>query len=1172
MSAQLLIDDEVNRQRALDLASFIVEAPAGAGKTELLTQRYLKLLQTVNAPEEIIAITFTNKAAAEMRLRILDSLIAASKKIPPTLPHKQITYDLSLQALAQSQKNNWQLLKNPSRLRIFTIDGLCAHLARQMPLLSRFGAQPKVADDATILYAEAAEKTLALLEHVAHGDIIQSALRYVENNATQLTSLLVKMLEKRDQWLSFAQNHAQNHAQYEVNAEQLQNTLNQLISSSLSHAEHALPAALQQVLMPVARFAASQQPASIQINALLDWQTPLYAEPSDLAKWRAVADLMLTATGAPRKEGGLNVKFGFAPTDEGRAHKKTLVEIIAAVNNTAALHAIRSLPYGFDNNGFENTSAADDSDWQMQNWHTIAALSKLLNLAVAQLWLVFQAAGEVDFVEIAQRATQALYDKSGDDSDLDAPTDLALKLDYQIQHLLVDEFQDTSPSQIKLLEQLTHGWQVGDARTLFCVGDPMQSIYRFRKANVSLFINAAQSGIGDIKLQRLQLYRNNRATPQIVGWINQTFAPMFSEFDDESQGAVKYRASIADANKNVANSAVEVHAIVKSGGSIKNSAETAKRQEADAVIAIIKRERAANPNASIAVLVSAKNHLNHLVTSLRRSHAEIKFQALEIEALENRQVVQDLLALTHALHHKADRVHWLAVLRAPWCGLNLHDLHALAGANHHTTIWQLMQNDALISQLSSDGQARLQHVRAIFAEAFQAQGRSSSSRWIRGVWLMLNGTGCLWEQADVIDVQAFFKCLDELDKRNQFSPERMCVEIEKLFAAPDADGEKLQMMTIHKSKGLEFDTVILLGLGNAAGGNNSEKPLLLWEEVRVDGHSELLAAPFVPKGARDSDQYPNQVSVYDFLASREKIRDANEDARVLYVAATRAERKLHLVGFASQNKDGDIKPAANAPLALLWPAVSHCFEDNALKSLEVATEIENIEDDIARFTPQLVRLKQLQIPAALQINQQPALAYGNTKIALALSQITPNLAADTGSFKNLAADCGSFKNLAADCGSLAHLYMEMIAKNGLEHWPASRIDACSQSMRVWLMQRSHAKIEIEKHVVQIISALKQTIASPQGPWLLARRASMQAELSISTVDEEQRIDLTFVENGTRWIIDYKLGLDVTEATANAAAQAHKPQLVSYAALFTQENLPIKTAVFFLNSAQLIEIN
>ena len=161
----LLEVDAQSRLHALELSSFIVEAPAGAGKTELLTQRFLKLLPTVKQPEEIIAITFTNKAAAEMRLRILDSLIAAATENKPTEPHKQITYNLSLQALQHADIHNWQLIENPSRLRIFTIDSLCAHLARQMPLMSRFGAQPRVTDNADALYTQAAEQTLTLLEH-----------------------------------------------------------------------------------------------------------------------------------------------------------------------------------------------------------------------------------------------------------------------------------------------------------------------------------------------------------------------------------------------------------------------------------------------------------------------------------------------------------------------------------------------------------------------------------------------------------------------------------------------------------------------------------------------------------------------------------------------------------------------------------------------------------------------------------------------------------------------------------------------------------------------------------------------------------------------------------------------------------------------------------------------
>ena len=233
MIADLLNIDAENRLRALELSSFIIEAPAGAGKTELLTQRYLKLLQTVNEPEEIIAITFTNKAAAEMRLRILDSLINAANQTPPDAAHKQITYQLSLQAIQHGQAKDWKLIENPSRLRIFTIDSLCGYLARQMPLMSRFGAQPRVTDDASTLYAQAAQQTLALLEDENHGGVVKAALRYVDNDANKLSNLLVKMLSMRDQWLK--------QAQHEIDPEQLQDTLRYLVEQALEAAAQALP-------------------------------------------------------------------------------------------------------------------------------------------------------------------------------------------------------------------------------------------------------------------------------------------------------------------------------------------------------------------------------------------------------------------------------------------------------------------------------------------------------------------------------------------------------------------------------------------------------------------------------------------------------------------------------------------------------------------------------------------------------------------------------------------------------------------------------------------------------------------------------------------------------------------------------------------------------------------
>ena len=1137
--ADLLETDANNRLKALELSSFIVEAPAGAGKTELLTQRFLKLLPTVKQPEEIIAITFTNKAAAEMRLRILDSLIAAAAQNKPAEPHKQITYHLSLQALQHADTHHWQLIENPSRLRIFTIDSLCAHLARQMPLMSRFGAQPRVTDNADALYTQASEQTLALLEHNDYSEVVKAALRYVDNDAAQLTSLLVTMLAKRDQWLS--------QAQHEIDPLQLQNTLRYLVKQALQATEHAVPTALQHLLMPIARFAAANLLANDTkaVAPLMDWQTPLTALPEDLDMWRALTDFLLTDKGEPRKEKGLNVKFGFPPTEEGKAQKLALAEVIAAIGDHAALHGVRALP-----------NLKDDLKDGANSWQIIATLSKLLNIAVAQLWLTFQRAGEVDFVEIAQRATRALSDKLEGDN-FGEPTELALKLDYQIQHLLVDEFQDTSPSQVDLLKQLTVGWQANDARTLFCVGDPMQSIYRFRKANVGLFISAAADGIGDIQLKKLQLYRNNRSCPAVVDWINATFTTIFSTHDDEVQGAIAYRPFIA--TKTAENDAgVAVHAIIKQTD---ETADTASQREADAIIDIIQRERTTNPNKKIAVLVRSKKHLAALVTKLRREHTDIAFQAVEIEALQGRQIVQDLLALTHALHHRADRVHWLAVLRAPWCGLTLHDLHTLAGSNHHATVWSLMQNEEIVNQL--EGKERLKHVRDIFAEALSTQGRMNTSRWLRGIWLMLNGTACLWEQADIADVQAFFSCLDNLDRSNQFSPERMATEITKLFATPDINGEHLQMMSIHKSKGLEFDCVILPGLGASTGGNNRDKPLVLWEQVAVDEHTELLAAPYIPKGFRS-----DMVSPYDYIETLENERDVNEAARVLYVAATRAERKLHLVGVANQNAKGEIKPTKNSYLDLLWDTVSGEFEAAELSEKSV-DENANADDGIANFTPNLIRLQHLQIPSVLQFEK--TLASQVSKLLNKQNQQANslNLATGTGNHINLATP-----NIHQSAGSLAHLYMEMIANDGLEYWPASRIDASDSVMRFWLLQKGHAENEVAQQVSNVIAALKKTITSPQGAWMLASRPSRQAEFSIMAIDDnnepqEHRIDLTFIDEDVRWIVDYKL--TATDENSEVAASQHKPQLARYASLFSNENKPIKKAVFFLNSGQLVEV-
>ena len=1117
--AELLQQDSDNRLHALQPESFIVEAPAGAGKTELLTQRYLGLLAGVNEPEEIVAITFTNKAAAEMRGRILDSLNDAANDVPVDRPHKQVTRQLANQALARSAAGGWDLLAQPGRLRINTIDSLSSLLARQMPLMSRFGAQPAVAENPMLHYQDAAHRTLAMLESSGVESAIGIALGYFDNDTERLAQQLAKMLAKRDQWLHHAAGTASLSVQQEAAA-----ALQHLVLQDLAKAAQCVPSGLQQHLMAAARYAATQLPETHLVRALLDWQTPLAVSLEALPQWRAVCELLLTKDGLPRKEKGINIKNGFAADAEGKAHKQALLQVIETMGDAETFARIRKLP--------------DPADTE-QEWRIISALAELLKIAAGQLMLVFQEAGEVDFVEVAMRALQALEDTTG-------PTELAMQLDYRIQHLLVDEFQDTSPAQIDLLKRLTIGWQPGDGRTLFCVGDPMQSIYRFRKADVGLFLQVADTGIGHLSLQRLQLTRNNRSRPAVVEWINQAFAQVFPEQDSVSRGAISYRRFAATKERE-SDSGVSVHAIVAEQGT---SADDMAALEAKHLVQLILDERRQRPEASIAVLVRARGHLHALVREIRRNHADdpaLRFQAVEVEALADRQTVQDALALTKALFHRADRVNWLAILRAPWCGLTLADLHALASNDHQATIWHLMQDAEVVARLSADGQARLSHVRGVIAEAFAHQGRLSARRWVESTWLKLGGAQCLIEAGDVRDVQAVFDLIDQLSAVGHFDPDMLEEAMAELYAAPDvkADG-RLQFMTLHKSKGLQFDTVILPGLHRQP--NKQDTHLLLWEQVTMpDGESALLAAPWVPRHMRQDTP-----TVYDYLQGLEAERSSNEAARVLYVGATRAERRLHLVAVARPDTDGVVKAPSGTFLELLWHQVGAAFQSASVVHADTKTA------DTAGFIPRLMRLPMPAIPALLQqtVAEQPATSF------------------DTVSGESLQVDAFS-----ADMGSLAHRYVEMIARQGMTQWPVTRLASLRPSMQRWLEQRGHGEALAREGAERVLSVLTTTLTSKQGQWVLQQHEAAACELEVlrqeGAVIRRYVVDRTFVEQGTRWIIDYKsarLGETMAETALAQAAELYRPQLAQYAALFAHESRPVRIAVFFLSIGQLVELD
>ncbi|MCM2309150.1 MAG: UvrD-helicase domain-containing protein [Sulfuritalea sp.] len=1095
----LLREDEDNRRRALELDSFIVEAPAGAGKTELLTQRYLRLLACVGEPEEIIAITFTNKAAGEMRGRIAESLALARAGVAPEPAHKRITFELATAALERSEELGWQIETQPGRLRLTTIDALCAGLARQMPLLSRFGAQPAVAEDARRHYEEAARRALDHLEargedEREHAEAVATALAHLDNDVARLARLLAEMLARREQWREISRLDDPEAAIGEA--------LEEMVAEELALVAAVLDDAWQAPWMPLARFAAAHLDGANW--TLAGWTDALQAEPEELPRWRALAEFLLTKEDQPRKT--VNVKNGFPAGKEFKPQKDAMLAGLQALDGAAvaALQRLRELP-------------APDHDHD----DVVRALARLMKLAAAELWLVFREAGEVDFGELAARAIAAL----GEEMD---PTELGLRLDYRIRHLLVDEFQDTSPAQIELLERLTAGWQQGDGRTLFAVGDPMQSIYRFRKADVGLFLRVAERGIGALRLTRLRLSRNNRSCPQVVDWINACFPAVFPIADDPLRGEIRYREFVAT-RAAAEQGGVQFHAVAA-------EPDQAARAEAQQIIALIEAEWRADPARSIAVLVRARDHLSALVAAIRRHGAGWRFSAVEIEPLAGRQAVQDLISLTRALHHRADRLHWLAILRAPWCGLRLADLHALAADDQQSTIWSLLHDAERIDRLSADGRRRLLHLREVLAEALAGQGRQRRRRMVEDAWRKLGGAACLAGANDAADAQAFFARLDALDAAGRFVLDNLEDDMARLYAAPDAQADgRLQLMTIHKAKGLEFDTVILPGLHREPSARDT--PLLAWDSFPLADGERLVAAPVNRRRARVA----GAPTVYDFLQRMERERSRNEEARVLYVAATRAVRRLHLVGVLRRDETGALAaPRSASPLARLWPLLEADF---AATAAVPPTPTLEAGDELAHFVPQLQRLVAPAIPPAWR--------------APAMIGAAPPLREET-------ADA-----LAAAVGTLTHAVLELVAADP-EAWPSTCVGERQPGFERWLASRGWSPAEARSGAARVARMLATTLAGADGQWVLRRRADAAAELALTRVGAgatvlTRVVDRSFVEDGVRWIIDYKtadLGQHADSERLRRHAERYRAQLEAYALLFADEGLPQRLAVFY----------
>ncbi len=959
-----MINDRQERERALDPSqSFIVEAPAGSGKTGLLTQRYLRLLSVVDRPESIVAMTFTRKAAAEMRARIHDALLAAQNHAPLSSEHELRTRDLALAALRRDREKNWNLLVDTGRLQIQTIDSLCAMLARQMPVASGFGGVQEIVEDAREFYRLAARRTIRALAEGNQEDraLFYRASLHFDNNLALLERQIAEMLEQRDQW---------------------------------SHL------------------------------------------------------------------------------------------------------------------------AVSDSDPLVEEF------SRLLVQGHAALLEVFRERSIIDFTELTRAAISALGSP-------EQPSDLLYWLDYRIEHLLVDEFQDTSHAQYDLINALTAQWSDGDGHTLFVVGDPMQSIYRFRGAEVSLFLQSwRDERLGSVRLNRVSLNTNFRSTPEILAWVQHQFEPIMS---DDASGGIKFRPSTASRPSGGTHPRL-VALIDDKGGD----------EEAGVLVKIADD---ALRNGTVAILVRSRSHIARILPALRA--AGIRYEAIEIDELQKQQHVIDLLSLTRAISHLADRPAWLACLRAPWCGLTLNDLSALAENEPSRTVFDLLSDPNRIGGLSPEGRTRAVRFQETIAPAIAQAGRMPLRDLVERTWLALGGPAALPAQNQQDDIDTFLDLLEQIEHGGiirDFSA--LEAHLEFLYAKPASGENYVQVMTVHQAKGLEFGTVIIPHL--AGGARSSDHDLLIWtESIQPDGSTRLDIAAQPQKRVKDPK--------YDAVKQEIQQRELHELKRLFYVACTRAENALYVIGSANTNKRGDgfNKPGSSTFLGLIWSSVEEEYRSVLRRRIPAvhqhAGNGHNAPRTILNRLPAAWRAPQLEA----SVQWQPELQHATASAR----KITYEWVSDT----------------SRHVGTVVHELLKRAAQNGGELWQGDRGGALSAIVKSELLRLGVPHAELLKAEAQVSRALGNMLASRRGQWILQDHAEARSELPIAGRIQDKLISGTIDrmfrdERGRFWIIDYKTSEHQggrLEKFLDEEQRRYRQQLESYALLMSRMvDGPISLGLYF----------
>jgi ATP-dependent exoDNAse (exonuclease V) beta subunit len=855
----------------------------------LLVARFVRLLSCVSHPHEILALTFTNKAAGEMKTRIVSLLQKADAGLPPT-DDLEATLLESARAALTHHRNRRFLLLSPEGLNVMTFHGFCHTLVKRAPLEA--GIQP----GSLVLDEEEQEPVLeesirrmihdlvSLPEGTPQRRAFENRLLRLNNRLPVLTNEIKDLVRKRDLFSDLVQAVG-SHTDLNKLGKTLADRAAGVVEGFLNEATEAFSATplyqnwkgLWQHLHEMGAKNVDDLPPELPGTT---WK--------DLNTWKEIAKTLTTRNGMPRQQTG-PAMGGFYKGFTKGPYGQLVTGLSPAV--TRLLSDLQDLP---------------EPDAALMDVGALADLIILVAQGITMYEGICRHRHLLDFVGLEQAALKTLEE--------DTPTDLQLFLDYRIQQILVDEFQDTSRSQWTLIQRLCAGWTPGDGRTLFLVGDPKQSIYAFRKAEVRLFLEAKKGipvpGQGLLPIKNAQLKSNFRSSAPLVAWINQTFGQTVMANPKSAFDEVPFQPSTAYPGELSASLSTPVSLSV-----FHKDARVSSPAEAEAGwLAQRVRHHAENTAGdSIGILLFARNRLPYYLDALRRVGLPVRVKE-GLKIAEQPEVVH-LYQIAAALSRPHDDLAWASLIRSPWMWVNADRL--LQVANSPPAAWS--HKFTLAAEKDPD----LQRLRGALRLGRRRVGRDSLAEVVRAVWMALEGPQNVASRFGAGGVANCLLFLEVLESVNTGIPEetllRLDLALQTLYApeAPEAAGAPVDLMTVHAAKGLEFDAVFLpfLDWSPLAGGQH---PPYLLERSSEPPHLPLIAmGPDRRLGEPDAG--------YPLLKRLTNGRRIGEAKRLLYVGMTRARKTLFLSGLARQTKDG-LTWRKDTPLA--W-VLRHIADDDA---------------------------------------------------------------------------------------------------------------------------------------------------------------------------------------------------------------------------------------------------